>query len=386
MLDYASIMAAGQNLVPDLQEQMFKQEQNRILADQRRANTAINQFTLQQKQQQSVRQAEFQREVSEAVASGDPRRISALMVKYPEFADQIKPGWDAYSKEGKARNMTQLGTAYVRAQNGDYNGAADLLQARYDADLAAGQADEETPQLIKALRSGDPMQQKIALGTIGMYMASADPEKFGDVYGKLNPTDAKTAVQKEYEWRVANFGQAAADEWLATQDEQIVTVVPGGSAFRKSDLVTGGGATAPVPAQPAPSPQPRGGDPVRPDGASIEARARQVVPGVVVTSRKRSPAKNRAVGGAPNSYHLTDQARDFTPPPGMTMAQLHAQLKQALPGFDVINEGDHVHVEPKGSRGGQGGGPVVVKTKQQYDRLPSGTQYVAPDGSMRRKP
>lgn len=83
-------------------------------------------------------------------------------------------------------------------------------------------------------------------------------------------------------------------------------------------------------------------------GAQIEQRALSVVPGAVVTSRKRSPAKNRAVGGAANSYHLTDRARDFVPPRGMSMGALHARLARAMPNFDVINEGDHVHVEPKG--------------------------------------
>lgn len=378
-LDYASIMQAGQNLVPNLQEQMFLGEQNRLLAEQRRGAIEARQMKMQAEQQAQQRQAAFQRDVAFAVQSGDPKQISALMVKYPEFADQIKPGWDAYSKEGRQQNLTQLGTAYTRAQNGDYEGAAQILERRYEADKAAGVADEETPQVIAALRSGDPMKQKTALGTLGIYLSAADPDKFGETFGKLNPTDAKTTVQKEYEWRVNNFGKESADTWLATQDEQIVTVVPGGSAFRKSDLVTGGGATAPVP-QPAPAQQPRGGDPVRPEGGAIEARARQVVPGVVVTSRKRSPEKNRAVGGKPNSYHLTDQARDFTPPPGMSMAQLAAQLKQAFPGFDVINEGDHVHVEPKGSRGGQGGGPVKVRTIQEAQKLPKGTRYITPDG------
>jgi uncharacterized protein YcbK (DUF882 family) len=68
---------------------------------------------------------------------------------------------------------------------------------------------------------------------------------------------------------------------------------------------------------------------------------------MTVTSRGRSAAHNRAVGGVANSYHLTDQARDFVPPPGMSMAMLHSRLAAAMPTLQVINEGDHVHVEPK---------------------------------------
>jgi len=345
-LDYASIMKAGQGLVPDLQEQMFLAEQNRVMRDQRQAQTALNQFSLQQKQQQATREQQFQAEMADAVESGDPRKISALMVKYPEFSDKLKPGWDAYSKEGRQKALTNYGTVYVRAQNGDYSGAADQLQAIHDANVAAGQPDEDTPQIIAALRSDDPVQRKIAIGTLGFAISANDPDKFAETYGKLHPTDAKTTVQKEYEWRVANKGQAAADAWLATQDEQIVTVVPGGSAFRKSDLVSGGTMSAPALPQSNPAPQTKGGGQVSLSGGAIEARAKQIVPGVIVTSGFRNPAKNKAVGGKPKSYHLTGQARDFVPPTGMSMGQLHTKLKAEFPGYDVINEGDHIHVEP----------------------------------------
>lgn len=62
----------------------------------------------------------------------------------------------------------------------------------------------------------------------------------------------------------------------------------------------------------------------------------------------RSPERNKAVGGKPNSYHLSGRARDSVPPPGMSMAAYAAQLRRLNPDLDVINEGDHVHMEPKG--------------------------------------
>lgn len=72
------------------------------------------------------------------------------------------------------------------------------------------------------------------------------------------------------------------------------------------------------------------------------------IPGERVTSTLRSPARNQAVGGVRNSYHLTGQARDSVPPPGMSMSAYAAQLRRLNPNMDVINEGDHVHIEPKG--------------------------------------
>ncbi len=72
------------------------------------------------------------------------------------------------------------------------------------------------------------------------------------------------------------------------------------------------------------------------------------LPGERVTSTYRSPGKNRAVGGVQNSFHLSGRARDSVPPPGMSMGEYHRRLKAANPNMDVINEGDHVHIEPKG--------------------------------------
>jgi len=41
-------------------------------------------------------------------------------------------------------------------------------------------------------------------------------------------------------------------------------------------------------------------------------------------------------------------ARDSVPPPGMSMSEYANRLRALNPGYDVINEGDHVHIEPRG--------------------------------------
>jgi len=72
------------------------------------------------------------------------------------------------------------------------------------------------------------------------------------------------------------------------------------------------------------------------------------IPGERVTSTYRSPAHNRRVGGVPNSWHLRGKARDSVPPPGMSMSAYANALMRLNPGLQVINEGDHVHIEPRG--------------------------------------
>jgi len=49
-----------------------------------------------------------------------------------------------------------------------------------------------------------------------------------------------------------------------------------------------------------------------------------------------------------NSYHLRGLARDSVPPQGMSMGEYFHRLKAANPNLDVINEGDHIHMEPRG--------------------------------------
>lgn len=63
-----------------------------------------------------------------------------------------------------------------------------------------------------------------------------------------------------------------------------------------------------------------------------------------VTSTRRSVARNRAVGGAPNSFHLKGRAIDVVPRAGVRHADIEAALRRA--GFNLLeslNEGDHSH-------------------------------------------
>jgi len=129
------------------------------------------------------------------------------------------------------------------------------------------------------------------------------------------------------------------------------------------------------------------------DIASAEQAILGSVPGTAVTSGQRSPEQNARVGGVPNSYHLTGEARDFRIPQGMAPAAFAAQVKaQVGPGWDVINEGDHVHIEP--ARRAQGGGSRVIAqgapkqgwraaTTEEKARMGHGPEVpaqVSPDG------
>lgn len=127
-------------------------------------------------------------------------------------------------------------------------------------------------------------------------------------------------------------------------------------------------------------PKPRGNMPPQTVTAGSPAPQQQADPqraiadltgmGARVTSGLRTPERNAAVGGVPNSRHLTGQAADLVPPPGMSMAQLEAETRRRMPGARVINEGDHVHVQ------WGGGQQQVAQASGQY---PPGTIIGPPD-------
>lgn len=407
-LDYAGIMRGGQSLVPDLRQQMMERE----LLDMQKGQVEVQRTQAALKQAEAIREAQeqeaFQRDLDAALLDGSPQAIQRLMLRYPSMADDIKPAWEAMDERQRQGDLTQLGTLYARAQAGDLEGAAAMLRSRIEADRAAGVADPADEAVLAGLESGDPIQQRAAMATMGIQLAALTGDKFAETYGKLNPADAKTNVQKEYDWRVASFGQEAADRWLATQDESLVAVEPGGSVYRKSDFV--GGAQ-----------QPRGGDPASTGagfalpvtggtftsgfGADRDGGARRhngldiaAPAGTPVTPVK--PGKVIAVGSdAKSGRFVRVRHADGTTSSYSHLGQQNVQVGAEVgPGTSLGTVGStgnatgsvlHLVIRDRNGKlidpAPLFGGPVRVRSKQEYDKLAPGTAYIAPDGSQRVK-
>ena len=89
-----------------------------------------------------------------------------------------------------------------------------------------------------------------------------------------------------------------------------------------------------------------------------------------VTSTIRSVEHNRAVGGVPNSWHLSGRAVDIVRRPGVTHGQIAAAFRNA--GYNLIeslDEGDHSHF----AFGGTGGGRYVAQASpvRQASAIPA---------------
>lgn len=62
-----------------------------------------------------------------------------------------------------------------------------------------------------------------------------------------------------------------------------------------------------------------------------------------VTSWFRTPARNKRVGGHPNSAHIGGFALDLVPDNPASKAALIDDAHEA--GLDAVDEGHHVHIE-----------------------------------------
>lgn len=85
--------------------------------------------------------------------------------------------------------------------------------------------------------------------------------------------------------------------------------------------------------------------------------------GIKPSSTVRTPEHNRAVGGVPNSYHLTGQAADY-PVPAQQKPAFMARAR-AL-GYQALDEGDHIHIEPPSRVAASGGAnPFVSRAPEE---------------------
>jgi hypothetical protein len=261
----------------------------------------------------------------------------------------------------------------------DRNVARQDTQDRYAAeDRTLDNADRE-----KAARAAEIRERGQWLGNATSSLMRVPPEQRQQAFEQyILPTlqamgaDAQT-IQR---LTTADKSDAALQAYLGTLGQQIAeaegVVLSEGAQLRnkRTGELMGENPRAPEYIQRDPEKQlfevggpsgPNAGPEVTSE--AIAAAVTQAVPGARMTSGPRSAADNARVGGVPNSYHMTGQAGDFVPPQGVPMGQFAQQVQAAVgPQFEVINEGDHVHVEPRSRP--QSGGPRLISDAQPKPR------------------
>lgn len=311
-------------------------DQQQVVSDQQRTQGNAQALQLgaaklsaiaQQKQQAQ----QYQTDVASALKNPSPQNFAALYAKYPEQHDALKQAWDAQDAPTKQANLTQLGNVFSYLSNGKPELAAKSLQDRIDAEKAAGLDTSDDEQILGLMTSGKPEDLAAAKGIAGMHLAAVlGPDKYGETLKTLglgpdvgSKKFTNTPQGDIYDTSTGEVAHAAGPK------PEVDTI----KVFDENGNVVGSRRVIHPPA---------GGV----TGEQIEQLALNAVPGAVVTSGARTPQHNADVGGVPNSYHLTDQARDMVPPQGMSIGEFHNRLQTALPGVKVLNEGDHVHIQP----------------------------------------
>lgn len=76
---------------------------------------------------------------------------------------------------------------------------------------------------------------------------------------------------------------------------------------------------------------------------------------ITIKSAYRTPAHNKAVGGAPKSQHMEGRALDLATPAGFTNIELHRRIHQValnvadLKGIGLYDWGCHIDIRPSDS-------------------------------------
>lgn len=335
-VDYLSGLGGIQNLPDPLRD--IQQSQARTIGlDAARIQNTTATLENDKARLGQQRQQMFQQDVAALGARPDAGSTAALITKYPEFAKEVSSAWELKDKAAQRADLRQLGEIHAAAINGRYDLAAKQVQSRIDADKAIGE-DVSDDEAVLAMLNGTPQQQAQALGMITGQLAA--------IVGPTQYAETVNALGKGKEGYSLSPGTKRFDA-----NNNLIAEAPFAPQYRN---VGEGDTLVEV----------GGGDPasggVAPTGAAIEQAVLAAVPGATITSRARTPERNREVGGVANSYHLTDQARDVVPPAGVSMAAFEQQVRGALPGgFRVLNEGDHLHIQPA-IRGADGGARVVA--------------------------
>lgn len=165
--------------MPDYAAQRANEQLLSLKKQQIGAQIAKDQEERQQRQK-------FDEDLTQVLLNPSAGNISGLILKHPEFAKEVKSAWDVKDKAARDADLTQSAEVFSAASAGKYDLAAKLLRNRIEADKAAGHEDPSDQAILDALESGDPVQQKAAVGMIGVHLAGATgAEHFGTVYASL---------------------------------------------------------------------------------------------------------------------------------------------------------------------------------------------------------
>lgn len=274
LMDFGAIMNSAQAGMPDYAADQARKE----LMGLQKQQLAMQ---VQKAQQQIAKEKSFQTDLEQVLINPTDDSLARLIMKHPDFAQEIKSAHGVLDESRRRDDLRQMGEIYSAARNGKFDLAATSLERRIEADKAAdGTADPIDEALLAALKSGDPVQQKAAMGQIGLTLSAiTGPEKFASTLGALNEGSADFTL-------VPGARRYAPDGTLIAE-----------APFAPRPLTVGEGQTVY-------EYQPGGGDPASSGGA----RGFQAIDSGFVAPQEGGYAASDGASGAPVNYGINQRA------------------------------------------------------------------------------
>jgi hypothetical protein len=134
-----------------------------------------------QKQAQAQQQQALQQYFSKATPSAQD--YAQVLAAVPQLKDQLKQGWDALSADQRRSQLQFNGQIYAGFQAGRPDIVAAQLKARAEALRNSGnEAEANSVDAFAKLAEKDP---RYAERLVGMQIAAVDPDKFGETFKSL---------------------------------------------------------------------------------------------------------------------------------------------------------------------------------------------------------
>jgi hypothetical protein len=211
--------------------------------EQAQAQASMFQQKAAAEQEERSKEQQYQREVSMALESGDPRAISSLVARYPQFKDALKTSWDQMDQLEQRSNLRQAAGIWSALNAGNTDAAIKQLEGRITADREAGQDTADDEEQLAMLKSGDPKAVNSVKGRLGLFMASVVPEKFSSVVEQLGTGNEGTRKGQVVGRAIGHYDENG--NWVTDyrDPEPGFTLSEGQTRFEPGGVGGGGGSS-----------------------------------------------------------------------------------------------------------------------------------------------
>lgn len=183
--NYAGILGQAQGLVPNILDQEIQRSLGRAQVEQAQTQNLLVRHKIASDLLEQQQQAQMQREVQVALASGDQTAIPKLIARYPQYKDALKAAYDQMDGLQQRSELRQAAGVWSALNSGNTASAIKQLETRISADREAGQDTSDDEEHLAMLKSGDPKEINAVKGKLGLFMASVVPDKFASVVEQL---------------------------------------------------------------------------------------------------------------------------------------------------------------------------------------------------------